>query len=78
MTFPIFTAILIASIAVGGVVSDVSAHPGGLASDGCHYCQTNCSSWGVRVNARHCHRSQPKTPDKKSDDKSGYADDKSP
>jgi hypothetical protein len=31
------------------------AHPGNTASDGCHYCRTNCSSWGVPWNTRHCH-----------------------
>ena len=33
----------------------VNAHPGNTASDGCHYCRTNCDSWGVPWNARHCH-----------------------
>jgi len=33
----------------------VSAHPGRKASDGCHYCRTNCDSWGVSWNERHCH-----------------------
>ena len=31
------------------------AHPGNTGSDGCHYCRTNCASWGVPQNARHCH-----------------------
>jgi len=31
------------------------AHPGRTASDGCHYCRTNCGSWGVPWNERHCH-----------------------
>ncbi|MCP6718810.1 MAG: hypothetical protein KJI71_01080 [Patescibacteria group bacterium] len=31
------------------------AHPGRTAADGCHYCRTNCSSWGVAWNQRHCH-----------------------
>ena len=35
----------------------VSAHPGRTASDGCHYCRTNCDKWGVPWNARHCHNS---------------------
>ena len=34
------------------------AHPGRTASDGCHYCRTNCSSWGVQWDARHCHSSK--------------------
>lgn len=33
----------------------INAHPGRTASDGCHYCRTNCGSWGVAWNARHCH-----------------------
>lgn len=31
------------------------AHPGNTASDGCHYCRTNCASWGEIQGARHCH-----------------------
>lgn len=31
------------------------AHPGRTASDGCHYCRTNCDRWGVPWNERHCH-----------------------
>jgi len=34
------------------------AHPGRTASDGCHYCRTNCAKWGVTSGARHCHRSK--------------------
>ena len=33
----------------------VFAHPGNTASDGCHYCRTNCDKWGVPWNQRHCH-----------------------
>lgn len=33
----------------------VEAHPGNTASDGCHYCRTNCDKWGVPWNERHCH-----------------------
>jgi endonuclease YncB( thermonuclease family) len=35
--------------------SRVDAHPGRTAADGCHYCRTNCSSWGVPENERHYH-----------------------
>lgn len=35
--------------------TNVSAHPGKTAADGCHYCRTNCDSWGVPWNERHCH-----------------------
>jgi len=31
------------------------AHPGRTASDGCHYCRTNCAYWGVPLDQRHCH-----------------------
>ncbi|OGI26152.1 MAG: hypothetical protein A3J76_01750 [Candidatus Moranbacteria bacterium RBG_13_45_13] len=31
------------------------AHPGNTAADGCHYCRTNCTKWGVPWNERHCH-----------------------
>ena len=34
------------------------AHPGGTASDGCHYCRTNCYKWGEIANQRHCHNSK--------------------
>jgi hypothetical protein len=37
------------------IISSVQAHPGNTASDGCHYCRTNCSSWGVPWNQKHCH-----------------------
>lgn len=33
----------------------VYAHPGNTASDGCHYCRTNCDRWGEVEGARHCH-----------------------
>lgn len=33
----------------------VYAHPGNTASDGCHYCRTNCDYWGVEWDVRHCH-----------------------
>lgn len=31
------------------------AHPGNTASDGCHYCWTNCARWGEVYGQRHCH-----------------------
>lgn len=40
-------------------ITPVSAHPGRTASDGCHYCRTNCDRWGVSWNERHCHGSKP-------------------
>ena len=35
--------------------TSILAHPGRTASDGCHYCRTNCDEWGVPWNERHCH-----------------------
>lgn len=32
-----------------------SAHPGRTASDGGHYCRTNCASWGEVYGQRHFH-----------------------
>lgn len=43
-------------------INPVLAHPGRTASDGCHYCRTNCDSWGVVWNARHCHGGIPTPP----------------
>ena len=40
----------------------ILAHPGRTASDGCHYCRTNCDSWGVVWNQRHCHDGTTYTP----------------
>lgn len=37
------------------ITAPVFAHPGNTASDGCHYCRTNCDKWGVTWNERHCH-----------------------
>lgn len=39
----------------------VFAHPGNTASDGCHYCRTNCDKWGVAWNERHCHNKKSST-----------------
>lgn len=51
-TFSIITPILLfASL----FIHPIYAHPGRTASDGCHYCRTNCDSWGVPWNERHCH-----------------------
>lgn len=34
---------------------DSFAHPGRTASDGMHYCRTNCASWGETYGVRHGH-----------------------
>lgn len=55
---------LLLTTALLSVSTLASSHPGNTASDGCHYCRTNCSSWGVPSNARHCHGGykQPEAP----------------
>ena len=50
----LLTAIL-SLIFILSTAGTVFAHPGRTASDGCHYCRTNCDSWGVPWNQRHCH-----------------------
>ncbi|MCE2596608.1 YHYH domain-containing protein [Motilimonas cestriensis] len=45
--------LLLASLTV--LSCSVTAHPGRTASDGCHYCRTNCASWGEIAGERHCH-----------------------
>ena len=37
------------------IPTQVEAHPGRTAADGCHYCRTNCDKWGVAWDERHCH-----------------------
>ena len=49
-----FVIVLVALLAVGGGSAAI-AHPGGTASDGCHYCRTNCDRWGEEHGRRHCH-----------------------
>ena len=51
---------LILLIVTLGSSSALLAHPGRTASDGCHYCRTNCDKWGVPWGERHCHhRAEP-------------------
>ena len=45
----------ILAIAVCLVASAGYAHPGGRASDGCHYCRSNCEKWNLEKDERHCH-----------------------
>ena len=52
-TFILLTFLFLISPIIG------LAHPGNTASDGCHYCRTNCAKWGETENARHCHNSKP-------------------
>lgn len=42
--------------------SVVAAHPGRTATDGCHYCRTNCDKWGEVAGQRHCHSAPKASP----------------
>lgn len=61
----------------------VSAHPGNTASDGGHYCWSNCASWGEVYGERHFHGgssgpttySAPPEPDYDEPDYTDYSDD---
>ena len=48
----------VSSVLSLSILPVASAHPGRTAADGCHYCRTNCDSWGVPWNERHCHGHQ--------------------
>ncbi len=39
-------------------VSNIDAHPGNTASDGCHFCLTNCEKWGYTYDTRHGHNGE--------------------
>ncbi len=54
----ILIAFILVFLAGFPFVSSATAHPGRTAADGCHYCRTNCDSWGVSWNERHCHGSE--------------------
>jgi len=45
-------------------VSNIDAHPGNTASDGCHFCRTNCGKWGYTYDTRHGHQGQTCDPSK--------------
>ena len=47
--------IALLALIVALTASPALAHPGGLAADGCHYCRTNCETWGEVAGERHCH-----------------------
>ena len=52
MKFPVF---LLSILFFFSIPKSILAHPGRTAADGCHYCRTNCASWGEIQDARHCH-----------------------
>ena len=48
------------ALVVALTASSAWAHPGGLATDGCHYCRTNCAKQGEVEGALHCHEERQK------------------
>ena len=54
---PTILAVVICFVASVGF-----AHPGGTASDGCHYCRSNCAKWDLEKDERHCHNGDSDTP----------------
>lgn len=46
------------------IPSFVHAHPGNVSSDGCHFCRTNCDSWGYTYDTRHGHHGEVCDPSK--------------
>lgn len=65
-----FYLIFYASIILLSLFSSppIKAHPGNTASDGGHYCRTNCEKWGEVYGERHFHGGSVE------DDDSGYED----
>lgn len=51
----ILPALLLAFSLLFSTNLTAQAHPGNTASDGCHYCRTNCDYWGEAYGERHCH-----------------------
>ncbi len=62
--------LMLVYVVLGSVFDTIegTAHPGRTASDGYHYCRTNCLKWGEVSGARHCHgtRSAPTYPEYRS------------
>ena len=49
------SVLIVALVGLTSFSTATYSHPGRTASDGCHYCRTNCDYWGVPWNQRHCH-----------------------
>lgn len=46
---------IIVILLIGMMPSVVLAHPGRTDSNGCHYCRTNCTKYGLSNGQYHCH-----------------------
>ena len=53
-----FKNIILIVLAISIVVSTSYAHSGRTASDGCHFCRTNCENYGYTYDTRHGHQGQ--------------------
>jgi len=51
-------SLLTVTMAVFLYFQPVYAHPGKTSSDGCHFCKSNCESWGYTYNTRHGHNGE--------------------
>src|SRR5436305_4761511 len=47
------TSFLFLIVLVVFIHGSALAHPGNVSYDGCHYCWSNCSSWGFTYGTRH-------------------------
>lgn len=76
MKHRLYTSIFLACLLAFLYAAPTQAHPGRTANDGCHYCRTNCDSWGVAWNARHCHGGTISTPPPSTESNTGYVPDR--
>ncbi len=53
--YKILIVCMVSAITMITMPGSVSGHPGNVATDGCHYCRTNCAKWGQDHGKRHCH-----------------------
>jgi len=51
--YKLFTTLFCLLVLFFASLVPVYAHPGNVKYDGCHFCWTNCSSWGFTYGTRH-------------------------
>jgi len=54
----LFLFFIIFTIIIFTLPKIILAHPGNTSSDGCHFCRTNCNSWGYTYGTRHGHHGE--------------------